>query len=120
MSLFVSNFNNYLTTMKIKQNYISKKSGIDENKLSRILNGKQEETGSDMDLLSKAVGQSVQFFLNEDFSSVSFSIPQTQRIAFYAGNPSKEQANFANKLLDMMENIDEVLSAKGRFLKTEF
>ena len=47
MSKFVSNYNQFLTTMQIKQNYISRKSGIKENKLSRILTGKQpaSETG---------------------------------------------------------------------------
>lgn len=120
MSLFVSNFNNYLTTMKIKQNYIANKSGIDEKKLSRILNGHQAETGNDMEQLSKAVGQPVHFFLCDNFTSINNKISQVPRIAFYAGNPTKKQTDFANKLLDMMENIDEILSAKSRFLKMEF
>ena len=106
MSLFVSNFNNYLTTMKIKQNYIANKSGIDEKKLSRILNGHQ--------------AQPVHFFLCDNFSSINNKIPQIPRISFYAGNPTKKQTDFANKLLDMMENIDEILSAKSRFLKMGF
>lgn len=120
MSLFVSNFNNYLTTMKIKQNYIASKSGIDEKKLSRILNGHQPETGYDMEQLSKAVGQPVQFFLSDNLATIDYKISQVPRIAFYAGNPTKKQTDFANKLLDMMENIDEILSAKSRFLKMEF
>lgn len=120
MSLFVSNFNNYLTTMKIKQSYIVKKSGIDKEKLLSILSGRQTETFSDMELLSRTVDKHMQFFLTEKFELHNFSLPQTKRIAFYAGNPTKKQTIFANKILDMMENIDEILSAKDRFLKIEF
>ena len=48
MTKFVSNVNAYLSEMKIKQTYLSMISGIDKNKLSRILTGAQEENGSDM------------------------------------------------------------------------
>lgn len=38
MSKFIVNVNEYLTVKKIKKSYISLKSGIKVNKLSRILN----------------------------------------------------------------------------------
>ena len=37
------------------------------------------------------------------------------KIAFYAGEPSEKQEQIANQLMELMENIDEVLSAKSRF-----
>lgn len=37
------------------------------------------------------------------------------RIVFYAGSPTDEQKAMADKLLSLMENIDEILSAKLRF-----
>ena len=37
------------------------------------------------------------------------------RIAFYAGSPSKKQEKVAALLMELMENIDEVMSAKSRF-----
>ena len=37
------------------------------------------------------------------------------KIAFYAGEPSEKQEQIANQLMVLMENIDEVLSAKSRF-----
>ena len=39
-----------------------------------------------------------------------------EKIAFYAGNPTAKQDEIAGKLEALMENIDEVLSAKHRFL----
>lgn len=116
MSTFVSNFNEFLTTMQIKQNYISHKSGIDENKLSRILTGKQSPTEKDLESLSKAAGKTILFFLNPDFKlSTNYSAP-SGRIAFYAGNPTKEQTDVADNLLELMENVDVILSARDSFI----
>ncbi len=39
-----------------------------------------------------------------------------EKIAFYAGEPTKRQERITDNLLRLMENIDEVMSAKGRFL----
>ncbi len=38
MTKYIENVNTYLNYMKIKQTYISFKTGIDKNKLLRILN----------------------------------------------------------------------------------
>ena len=42
----------------------------------------------------------------------SFAI---NRIAFYTGEPSHKQEQVAERLMELMENIDEVISAKSRF-----
>ena len=62
MTKYIENLNLYLDARKIKQTYLSMKTGID------------------------------------------------------AGEPAKEQEKIANTLLKLLENIDEVMSAKGRFL----
>jgi hypothetical protein len=36
-------------------------------------------------------------------------------IAFYDGEPSEKQEQIADQLIELMENIDEVVSAKSRF-----
>jgi len=41
---------------------------------------------------------------------------EPEKVTFYAGEPAKEQEKIANTLLKLLENIDEVMSAKGRFL----
>ena len=116
MSNFVSNYNQFLATMQIKQNYISRKSGIDENKLSRILTGKQSASEEDLEVLSKAVGKTMFYFLNPNFKiNADYSV-SSARIAFYAGSPTKKQSRVANNLLELMQNVDVVMSAKGLFL----
>ena len=40
----------------------------------------------------------------------------SDKIAFYAGNPTAKQDEIAKKLEKLMENIDEILSAKNRFI----
>jgi len=39
-----------------------------------------------------------------------------EKIAFYAGNPTARQNEISENLVKLMENIDEVMSAKYRFL----
>lgn len=115
MTKFISNVNKYLSEMKIKQTYLSMVTGIDKNKMSRLLTGSQEESGTDMEKIAKGLGKKVEFFLVD-----SIVIPQVgsyaiNKITFYAGEPSEKQEQVAKQLMELMENIDEVMSAKSRF-----
>ena len=116
MTKFVENLNTYLSQMKIKQTYLSLKSGIDPKKLSRILTGVQDISGADMEKIAEVLGKSLEYFFGD-----SMEIPQIEdfapeKIAFYAGEPTEQQEETAEKLLKLLENIDEVMSAKYRFL----
>lgn len=115
MTKFVENVSAYLSQMKIKQSYVSKKSGIDTKKLSRILTGKQDATGNDMTAIADALGKSAEYFWTENIIIPEISNLMPERIAFYAGSPTEKQKHMAELLLSLMENIDEVLSAKSRF-----
>lgn len=115
MTKFVENVSAYLSRMKIKQSYVSKKSGIDTKKLSRILTGKQDATGNDIVAIAAALGKSAEFFWAENIVIPDISNLMPERIAFYAGSPTEKQEHMAELLLNFMENIDEVLSAKSRF-----
>lgn len=116
MTTYIENVNAYLSHMKMKQAYISLKSGIDGKKLSRILTGAQDVTSGDMEKISKALGKSTAYFLQEPFVLPEKISPKKEKVAFYVGNPTEEQEEFARKLVDFMENIDEIMSAKERFL----
>ena len=115
MTKFIENVNNYLSQMRVKQNYISKKSGSDSKKLSRILTGRQDVTGNDMTAIASALGKSVEFFWEDEMYIPDIASFKPNRIVFYAGSPTDEQKAMADKLLSLMENIDEILSAKLRF-----
>ena len=117
MTKYVENVNAYLSQMKIKQTYISLKTGMDKNKLSRILTGKQKKVDStDMELIANALGYKMDFFLAEDFSVPDVVDVSTAEFAFYAGEPTKQQQEIAMKLIDLIENVDEVLGAKDRYV----
>lgn len=116
MSKFIVNVNDYLNQMKIKQSYLSIITGIEKNKLSRILKGTQDITGSDMELISDALGKSIEFFVSDSFAVPSIHLLGPEKVAFYAGNPTKEQEKIANQLISFIENVDEVLSAESRFM----
>ncbi len=116
MSKYIENVNTYLSQMKIKQTFISLKAGIETSKLSRILTGNQDVTSVDMEKIAASLGQKVEFFLSDDFAVPSIVNSATTEVVFYVGEPSKEQEVFAMKLIDLIENIDEVLGAKNRFM----
>ena len=116
MTKYIENVNAYLAEMKIKQTYISLKTGIDTKKLSRILTGIQDVTVTDMEKIAVALGQKPEFFLSDSFSVSMIKEFPSEKIAFYAGNPTAQQDEIAEKLEKLMENIDEIMSAKYRFL----
>ena len=115
MTKFISNVNKYLSEMKIKQTYLSMITGIDKNKISRLVTGSQEESGTDMEKIASGLGKNVEFFLTDDIVIPQIGSMAINKIAFYAGEPSKKQEQIAKQLMDLMENIDEVISAKSRF-----
>lgn len=117
MSKYVENVNAYMTHMKIKQTFVSLKSGIDTSKLSRILTETQDITIGDMEKIATSLGHRVEYFLADDFLVSSGMNTGTTEVVFYVGEPSKEQEVFAMKLVDLIENVDEVLGARNRFIK---
>lgn len=116
MTKYVENVNEYINYMKIKQSYVALKAGIDTKKLSRILTGAQDVSCTDMEKISKALGHKSEYFFDEDFCVSKIGKYLPEKIAFYAGNPSAKQDEIAEKLEKLMENIDEVMSAKQRFI----
>jgi len=116
MSRFIDNVNEYLAAKKIKKTYISLKSGIEMNKLSRILNAVQEATLSDMEKIAYALGEKVEFFLGDNISISNSKAIESLDVAFYAGEPRNEQKEFALKLIDFLENVDAVLGVEKRLL----
>jgi len=116
MSKFIDNVNEYLAAKKIKKTYISLKSGIETNKLSRILNAVQEATVSDMEKIAYALGEKVEFFLGDNINISNNKAIESLDVAFYAEEPRNEQKEFALKLIDFLENVDAVLGVEKRLL----
>lgn len=116
MSKYIDNINAYLSQMKIKQKYVSLKSGIDEKKLSRILNNTQKIDSEDMERIANALGYKTEYFFSDEFKVPVYNSTSSMEVAFYAGEPTKEQQEFATKLIDLIENVDEVLGVKNRFI----
>ena len=119
MGTYIDRVNAYLAGMKVKQTYVSMKSGIDTRKLSRLLTGAQEITSTDMERIAAALGKTVEYFLSDQFQ-ISETVNTDQgKVLFYVGEPTQKQEHTAATLVKLMENIDEVLSAKQRFLNIQ-
>lgn len=116
MTKYIENVNTYISQMKIKQTYISLKTGIDTKKLSRILTGNQDINATDMEKIAKALGHKIEYFLSDNFNVPQIHALMPEKIAFYAGSPTAKQDEIAEKLEKLMGNIDEVMSAKYRFI----
>ena len=68
-----------------------------------------------MEKIAHGLGKNIEYFLADSISVPQMGDFSMNKIAFYAGEPSHKQEQIANQLMELMENIDEVLSAKSRF-----
>lgn len=111
MSKYIKNINAYLSDQRIRQKFLSARTGMSEDKISKLLNEKQKVTMDEMELLAEALGKDVSFFAEERSMEETYSSPASN-YAFYAGEPGSDQVKCAMKLVEFIENIDEVLSSK--------
>ena len=111
MSKYIKNINAYLSDQRIRQKFLSARTGMSEDKISKLLNEKQKVTMDEMELLAEALGKDVSFFAEERSMEETYSSP-VSNYAFYAGEPGPDQVKCAMKLVEFIENIDEVLSSK--------
>lgn len=68
----------------------------------RLLTGVQDESGADMEKIAQALGKDIEFFLKDSISIPEINHFTLNKIAFYAGEPSKKQERIANQLIDKM------------------
>ncbi len=115
MSKFTENVSAYMSAKKIKNNYISLKTGFDTSKLSRVLNDKQPATEDEMTLISNALGHDCAYFLQDDFSAPTDQLRSGKVALCYIGNPTESQKVTFNKLVELAENMENIVSAKANF-----
>lgn len=115
MSKFTENVSAYMSAKKIKNNYISLKTGIDASKLSRIMNEKQSITEIEMDLISNALGHKCTYFLQDNFVVPIRKMNSGKVALCYVGNPTESQKATYEKLVELAENMESIVSAKSDF-----
>lgn len=108
MSTFVENVNEFIAEKKIKQSFIALKSGMNTNKVSRILNRTQNATEKDMEAISNALGNSVDFFLSPNFRINSME-SDFEQVAFYSGNVKDINYEAVSDCISLLENIHSIL-----------
>ncbi|MBU5485745.1 hypothetical protein KQI86_15600 [Clostridium sp. MSJ-11] len=117
MMNFTKNINDYVSFYKIKQTFIVNQTGIEKNKLSRLLNGKQDIVYEDMILISKALGKEVEYFMQDNLKLEASEYKDTSSIAFYMGEPDQSKIELANKVFDFLEHIDAILGVRKKIEK---
>jgi len=117
MNKCVENLNKYLNAEKIKRTFICVKTGMNESKVSRILSGTQEMTIKDFEMIASALGKRVDFFIGDNLIEALENEHRGGEVAFYAGEPTVEQQHFAEKIVTMMECMDDILGAEVMMYK---
>lgn len=113
MNEFIDNVNKYINHYGIKQTAISLKTGIEKNKLSRLLSKKQGILMEDMDNIAKSLGKSVTYFFN-DMELNNIKYDDYTSIAFSMGEPTPEKEDFANIIFDFLEHIDAIMGIPNK------
>ena len=113
MNECIKNINLFLSQTRIKPSYISLKSGMGEEELSRILSGIQEINSDDMNRIAKTLGKEVDFFLNDKFQK---NINYDFQDMVYPEEMSEKQKQHMDKALRLLKNVDLVMSSKERFI----
>ena len=110
MTKYIENLNLYLDARKIKQTYLSMKTGIDAKKMSRILNGVQDITGMDMEKISAALGENTEYFLQDPFPGAGKSHVLRRRACKGTGKDSKY-------FIEIIRKYRRSNECKGKILK---
>lgn len=109
MNTFINNLNLYLSERRIKQNYVSLMTGWSPSKVSRILSGKTDICDGDKQCIAEALGQSVNYFL-QDAAEMQVKKKLNNQLALFAGDLSKEDEDAALKLVDMFRFYDSIVN----------
>lgn len=114
MNHFIENVNKYITHYGIKQSFISGKSGIEKNKLSRLLNQQQDIASADMGKIAFVLKKEISYFIDGTIELNPMKYAESTSIAFYMGTPTKENQETASLVFEFLENIDAILGVKDK------
>ena len=117
MTNFIQNLNAYIGHYGIKQAFIVKRTGIEKNKLSRILNSAQPVTYEDMLSISNALDKDLKYFIQEKLDLSTPDYKESASIAFYMGTVDESKEKLANQVFDLLEHIDAILGIRKKLQK---
>lgn len=117
MTNFIQNLNEYIDHYGIKQTFIAKQTGIEKNKLSRILNSIQDITHEDMASISNALGKEIGYFFQEKIELPTTDYKESSSIAFYMGTTDENKKELANQVFDFLEHLDAILGVRKKLQK---
>lgn len=117
MSNFIDNINDYINHHGIKKTFIAKRSDIEKNKLSRLLNGKQDILQEDMVKIASVLGKSIEYFMQGELNLQMPDYKDDTSIAFYMGTPDEGKRKLANQTFDFLEHIDVILGMRKKLEK---
>ena len=117
MSTFIKNLNKYIEHHGIKNNFISKISGIENNKLYSLLNGIQDIKYEEMDIIAKSLGKDIKYFMQENLDLSEPIYEDKNCITFQTGSVDDEKRELAKNAFDFLEHVDAILGVRKKIEK---
>lgn len=117
MSKFIKNINDYIEYYNLKNSFIVKHTGIEKNKFSRLLNGKQDIQYEDMEKISNILGKEITYFMQENLNLTKTKYEDSTAIEFYMGDVDEAKKELANQIFDLLDNIDAILGIQKKIDK---
>jgi transcriptional regulator with XRE-family HTH domain len=114
------NMNEYIAIKKIKKSAITKRTGINKDKLSRILNQKQEGSLSDLNNIAYALGQEITSFVQSfEVKSKKINLNGIPKPSYYMGEVTekrKSDSELYSQLAERIHYIKTIATVKPTIL----
>lgn len=109
MSEFIDNYKKYIFNMGIRKSFLSLRSGLDEKRISELLDKKQDASQYEIERLSFALGKESGFFDDEK------NLIEINKDGSIIDSDGFDHAKTIASLIYLAENIDEVLCSSEWF-----
>lgn len=118
MSRFADNVNDYMFSNKIKNSFLQLRTGINEERLLRILHDDTYKiTEEEISIISAALGYDCEYFMKKDFEVETDNVDCMGPVLHNAEAISHSQKMAVRRLIKFAEGIDYILSAKNAFFE---
>lgn len=106
--VFLKNVNIYIEEKKIRKDLIAKKMGIHSTTLERYLKAEHYVGQDEMVRIANALKKTVEYFLGGNITAKIYE--NKEQLAFFSGEPSGEQVETTNNLIEFINYHDALLS----------
>lgn len=113
---YPKNIKSYIEHKDIRLSFVSMRTGISEEDMKEVLSESTEADEQSLINIANVLGQELDFFVDEKFVQWKEKDEMRKREPFNKNGLTKKQEKYIQNLIELLDNVDEVLSARARFL----